>query len=115
MENHPLVFNCAIGKDRTGILAAVLLSALGVDDEDIIEDYVLSGPYMVELLKRKVEWPEIAAAEKVLPDYFWGAVPESMEMLLSALRKEYGSIRHYIEAYSADSSLISRLEKALLV
>ena len=43
-SNHPLVFHCAGGKDRTGILAAVVLSVLGVADEDIIKDYTLSGP-----------------------------------------------------------------------
>lgn len=40
--NVPLVFNCAAGKDRTGVAAALLLSVLGVDENDIIEDYCLS-------------------------------------------------------------------------
>ncbi|OGO31296.1 MAG: hypothetical protein A2Z29_08840, partial [Chloroflexi bacterium RBG_16_56_11] len=42
-ENHPLIFHCAVGKDRTGILAAILLSVLGVADKDIIDDYCLSA------------------------------------------------------------------------
>jgi protein-tyrosine phosphatase len=45
-ENHPLVFHCAVGKDRTGILAAVLLNILGVPDDDVIEDYALSAQPM---------------------------------------------------------------------
>ncbi len=113
--NHPLVFHCAIGKDRTGILAAVLLSVLGVEDEEIIEDYALSGPYMVELISRKDSWPEIAAAVKALPGYFWEAVPESMDSLLTTFKKEYGSAVGYVEAQGSESSLISRLENALLV
>jgi protein-tyrosine phosphatase len=114
-ENHPLVFHCAIGKDRTGILAAVLLSALDVADEDIIEDYTLSAPYMVELISYKDKDPEIATAVKVLPGYFWEAVPESMNLLLSTLKKEYGSTVGYLKENGADSSLVKRLEKALLV
>jgi len=90
-ENHPLVFNCAVGKDRTGILAAVLLSVLGVEDEDIIEDYSLSGPYMEELLKKINSDPKASQAAQPLPEYFWKASPESMALFLNTLCEEYGS------------------------
>lgn len=113
-ENHPLVFHCAIGKDRTGILAAVLLSVLGVKDEDIIEDYSLSAPYMEELLERINNDPEMAKAIKPLPDYFWKAAPESMALFLSTLRREYGSVRDYVKAQGVEPSLIKRLESSLL-
>jgi protein-tyrosine phosphatase len=42
-ENLPLLFHCAAGKDRTGVLAAVILKSLGVADEIICADYVLTG------------------------------------------------------------------------
>ena len=51
MENLPLLFHCAVGKDRSGVLAAFLLSILGVADEDVIKDYILSGPYMKGILE----------------------------------------------------------------
>src|SRR5436190_2005958 len=38
----PLVFHCAAGKDRTGVVAALTLSLLGVSDDDIATDYSLS-------------------------------------------------------------------------
>jgi protein-tyrosine phosphatase len=38
----PLIFNCTAGKDRTGVAAALILSALGVRREEIFEDYLLS-------------------------------------------------------------------------
>ena len=114
-ENHPLVFHCAIGKDRTGILAAVLLSVLGVKDEVIIEDYSLSTPYMEQLLERINSNPETAKYIKPLPDYFWEASAESMSLFLSTLRNEYGSIEGYLKAQGTESSLIDRLEKALLI
>ncbi len=40
--NTPLVFNCSAGKDRTGIAAALILSVLGVSQEDILADYAMS-------------------------------------------------------------------------
>jgi protein-tyrosine phosphatase len=113
-ENHPLVFHCAIGKDRTGILAAVLLSVLGVRDEDIIEDYTLSTPYMEELLRQINSNPEMAKNIEPLPHYFWEATPESMSLFLSTLRREYGSVIDYLKAQGAEPSLVQRLEKALL-
>lgn len=52
----PAVFHCAAGKDRTGILAAVVLGLLGVDDDVIAADYALSQSAMVDFfgfLKRQ--------------------------------------------------------------
>jgi protein-tyrosine phosphatase len=114
-ENHPLVFRCAVGKDRTGLLAAMLLSVLGVADEDIIEDYALSGPAMQAVIKRLSSKPETAGMVTRVPAFFWEAAPEAMALLLDALKKEYGSVEGYLKENGADSSLVKRLEKALLV
>src|SRR5436309_1967722 len=42
----PLVFNCTAGKDRTGVAAALLLTALGVPRESVVQDYLLTNRYM---------------------------------------------------------------------
>ncbi|MFI6447375.1 tyrosine-protein phosphatase [Kitasatospora sp. NPDC050543] len=42
-ETLPALLHCAVGRDRTGIAVAVLLGALGVRDEDIVDDYLLSN------------------------------------------------------------------------
>ena len=44
-DRIPMIVHCAAGKDRTGVLTAVLLSFLGVDDETIIADYTLSNTF----------------------------------------------------------------------
>ena len=41
----PLVFHCFTGKDRTGVFAMILLLALGVDEETVLQDYMLSNEY----------------------------------------------------------------------
>jgi protein-tyrosine phosphatase len=114
-ENQPLVFNCAVGKDRTGILAAILLSLLDVPEADIIADYALSAPYMEEMLQRIKREPPAADSSPPIPDVFWSATPESMALFLATLRREHGSIAAYLKAQGAPASLVSRLEKALLV
>ena len=40
-KNHPLLFHCGAGKNRSGLLAAFVVSILGVSDDDIIADYTL--------------------------------------------------------------------------
>jgi protein-tyrosine phosphatase len=114
-KNHPLVFNCAIGKDRTGMLAAMLLSVLGVADADIIEDYSLSDQYMDALREQLKKADDVPDDVKLLPDFFWRAEPASMALLLSTIRQEYGSIKDYLEFMGCEPSLTERLEKALLV
>ena len=40
---HPVAFFCAAGKDRTGLVAAIVLGALGVADETVAADYALTA------------------------------------------------------------------------
>jgi protein-tyrosine phosphatase len=113
--NHPLVFHCRVGKDRTGVLAALLLAAAGVIDEDIVHDYTLSAPFMPEIRDRTRNDPAIPPEAKELPDFHWEASVESMARFLALLRREYGSAAGYLEAQGGDTSLPRRLEEALLV
>lgn len=114
-ENHPLVFNCNAGKDRSGILAAIILGVLGVADEDIIEDYTLTAPCMEEFINRWNNDIRTADVNKSLPEYQLEVSPKSMALFLSTLEPEYGSVIGYIEAQGAEVSLIHRLKKALLI
>lgn len=50
-NNIPAVINCAHGKDRTGILSALVLSVLGETEENIIKDYTLSQVYYYRKLQ----------------------------------------------------------------
>ena len=47
-HHAPLAFNCSAGKDRTGIAAALILTALGVPKEVVMEDYLLSNRYYAQ-------------------------------------------------------------------
>ena len=114
-HNHPLVFHCSVGKDRTGVLAAMLLAAAGVMDEDVIHDYTLSAPFMPELRDHWRNDPAAPPEVKEVPDFQWEASAESMARFLALLRREYGSAAGYLKAQGADNSLLQRLEEALLV
>jgi protein-tyrosine phosphatase len=113
--NHPLVFHCSAGKDRTGVLAAMVLTAMGIVDDDVVEDYTLSAPLMKDIRDRMTRDPDTGPSVKDLPDFQWEASAESMTGFLSLLRREYGSADGYLTANGADRSLADRLKAALLV
>ena len=68
--NHPLVFHCTQGKDRAGIAAAILLSALGVPWETVVEDYLLSNIQRRERIGAELRTMRASAARQrgISPD-----------------------------------------------
>lgn len=59
-DNLPFVFHCNAGQSRSGIVAAVVLSVLGVADDDIIQDYTLTAPHMKEFVEHWNNDPQTA-------------------------------------------------------
>ena len=113
-DNHPLIFHCSAGKDRTGVLAAMVLAAVGVVDEDVVDDYTRSAPFMIDIRDRMTRDPDTGPGVKDLPDFNWDASAESMAIFLSLLRRQFGSAAGYLKANGASSSLVDRLKLALL-
>ncbi|HYA69030.1 MAG TPA: tyrosine-protein phosphatase [Acidimicrobiales bacterium] len=113
--NLPAVFHCSVGKDRTGVLAAVVLGLLGVADESIAQDYALSGEAMVRVLERlEREYPD---ADEIIDRYrpvILSADPASMLGLLDALRAEYGSFEAWAGRLGIEAA-VARLRDVLLV
>ncbi len=113
--NVPAVFHCAAGKDRTGVLAALVLGLLGVDDELIVADYGLSGRSMDQLVERlKATSPEALSAMNDQPSAYLAAPPGAMQHLLTHLRREHGSITAYTEAIGVGSDVVDGLRATLL-
>jgi hypothetical protein len=115
-ERLPLVFHCSVGKDRTGVLAAVLLSVLGVSDDDIAADYALSRAAMREM----AEWgstprPESFEPMAAPPPAFLDAPPLAMRRFLALARTTYGSLTQYVVGAGLDRERVDALRTALLV
>jgi protein-tyrosine phosphatase len=114
-RNYPLVFHCNAGKDRSGILSAILLDALGVPPADIIEDYNLTALCIDEFIARWDADPKTADVHKNLPDFQKYTDPETIKYFLAMFKKEFGSAAGYLKSNGADKTLVKRLQKALLV
>jgi hypothetical protein len=96
---YPLVFHCFAGKDRTGILTALVLGLLGVADEDISADYALSRAAMHRLLEwlRSQSESDIPLLESIATAIV-AADPETMAAFLSGFRAAHGSFDAYAAA-----------------
>jgi protein-tyrosine phosphatase len=111
----PAVFHCSAGKDRTGVLSALILGFLGVPDETIVEDYALSGPAMVDLLAHlKAEYPDAAEAVEEHAPAILRVMPESMEEFLAQMRGTYGSFDALAEQLEVVGA-VERLRGTLLI
>lgn len=116
VESGAVVFHCAAGKDRTGIVAALLLSGLGVSDEIIELDYALSAPAAERVRAWVLEQaPEYLEQFSRVPPVFFAAHPEAIGGLLRDLREDHGSIREYCRTIGVEPDVWARLEKTFLV
>ena len=110
----PAVFHCTAGKDRTGVLSAIVLSLLGVDEPTVVADYALSGAAMLRLRAKLIQkYPEGRETIENIDEVF-SADPAQMEQLLDHIQEQYGSVGAYVEGLGASPDLVERLRAALL-
>lgn len=103
------LFHCRVGKDRTGVIAMLLLEAVGVPDDCIIADYAATERYMGRFLHAQRIGVSLLVRKKV-PRCLFEALPVEMERTLAYLREHYGNARRYlIEAAGCDEALVDRL------
>jgi hypothetical protein len=87
--SQPALFHCAAGKDRTGVVAAVLLDVLGVAHETIAEDYALTVHALPAIIERLAALPPYRALQTAsLEDHIPEA--ETMRRFLARLTAELG-------------------------
>jgi protein-tyrosine phosphatase len=89
--SYPLVFHCTAGKDRTGILAALVLAVLGVPDDVIAADYALSQAAMARLVAWARDQQGVFARPRgVVPSIAVEARPGTIVAFLDKLRARGG-------------------------
>jgi protein-tyrosine phosphatase len=112
--NHPIVFHCAAGKDRTGLVAALLLSLLGVDDEAVATDYAISAEHIDELIDRHRAQAEAEGGTVEVSDALLAADAEVMMNVLQEMHRRYGSAEQYLQTYGLESEAVAALRDSLL-
>ena len=98
----PTLFHCSAGKDRTGIVAAVLLGVLGVPDHVIVTDYTLSATAMHRLVAYyQATYPDAAEQLSRVAPAMVAANPNAMAGLVRGLHRDYGTFDDYASAIGA--------------
>jgi protein tyrosine/serine phosphatase len=108
------VYHCAAGKDRTGVISAVLLGVLGVPDELIVADYALSAENIDAIIERVMNMKGYEAALSKMPADTLHARPETMEFVVGEIATRYGSMSDYLRAAGvSDDVLVALAHKCL--
>ena len=109
------VFHCAAGKDRTGVISAILLGLLGVPDDVIVADYVATRENLDTIVDRLSALEGYRAMLAALPPDTMHANPETMVEFLERLRAAHGSVEVYARHAGVTADAISRLRGRLLI
>lgn len=101
-EEVPFLFHCTAGKDRTGVLGALLLKLLDVPENIILADYELTNQYADDILgemqglvnafstsEKKIDLENFRPMAEARPAY--------LEIAFDEMQKEYGSVDAYLE------------------
>ena len=108
-----ILFNCTAGKDRTGIVAALLLSLADVSRDDIVADYAISAELISELVAEFLELSRQRGGDTVSYARMLRSPGPTMARALSSIDTEHGSLDDYLIAAGMDAAQIARLRNRL--
>ena len=110
----PGVFFCAAGKDRTGVMSAVILGAIGVRDSDIVEDYFLTADAIEQIIGRFAETSGAPEMYRDLPASHFAPYAETMEIVVDGVRERWGSFADYLIDHGLARASLDSLTASLL-
>lgn len=117
-DQDALVFHCTAGKDRTGFSAYLILSALGVDSETIMKDYLLTNTALMNFLRGQAAALRAGHHSEIEIENFialWSADKAYLQSATQALKEDYGNVNGFlINGLKLAQSDINDLKKMYL-
>lgn len=119
-DRFPAVFHCAAGKDRTGFIAAILLTALDVQPAQIYTDYLLTaerwkGPASESAIRRYL----LPLCDHEPPDdvvrTLAGVSQRYLDTAFATIDREFGGINRYLERVGLDTQARNTLKALMLM
>lgn len=120
LGDQQLLIHCASGKDRTGFGAALILDVLGVEEEGIVDDYLLTNSYLpveqeIERLSKELRDQEGAAVSEEVLRPMLELRPEYIRACFEEIKKRYDSREHFFQtALSLDDAKVAKLKDRYL-
>ncbi len=118
-QDGAVLFHCTAGKDRTGIIAGLLLDLAGVPKAEIVHNYAISAHYLEGQPKDSAMNAQIMALVKQNPEIarkmagMSGTAPDNMEQFLAALHSQYGGAEGYLKSIGVSEQEIQQLKVRL--
>lgn len=103
-----VLYHCSAGKDRTGVISALLLSLAGVEQDDILADYQISYTYLRKIIAN------FMADVADIPMYMLHSNIEYMEGFLQAFYAKYGSTVEYLREIGLSDAQIDAIRQRLV-
>lgn len=110
--DKPFMFHCFCGKDRTGMVAALLLNAAGVCKEDIIADYEVSYTYIKPYIHREIQNKSGLIWDGAYERFY--SHGENMEHILDFIEEEFGGAIGYFRKIGLSEEEIEALRHKLI-
>lgn len=95
-EGKPVLWHCTQGKDRTGVAAVLLLTALGIDEESIRREYLLTNEATRETLAAMLAMDAPPFPPDIAREIFL-VFEDNLKSYLHCIELEYGSVMNYLE------------------
>jgi len=112
----PILFHCAAGKDRTGVLAAIVLSIVGVESAAIIDDYLATNERIGRIETRLAALPSYESGIRTRADADQLRVrPEVMAGVLERVREIWGDAAGWARSAGVPDESLDSLRKRLVV
>lgn len=113
-ERRPLLFHCSTGKDRTGWAAAVILTLLGVSEEDVMREYLLTNEQLLPALQPVLDQFQAAGGDPQLLMPVLGVRPDYLNAAFAEIKKRWGSMEAYLnDGLGLDAATHGQLRETL--
>lgn len=109
-----VLFHCTAGKDRTGIIAALLLAVAGVETATIVEDYALTKAQIAPLISIFLDEAATRGTDIETFRPLLACEPETMAATMAYIAQTYGSVETYLAAIGLAPVTIARLRSRLV-
>ena len=99
INNGVILFHCQSGKDRTGIIAMLLLLIAGASELDVLADYIISPTYLRPVARKRKE-----------PFESIGIWPDELELIMGVLKADYGGAENYLKEIGVSNENIEKIK-----
>lgn len=115
LADGPVLVHCAYGKDRTGLIIALIQAVLGVPEDAIVEEYARSDAPS----QRRYQWmraePYPGDADiSLMSPFLFTSPPETMRTFLALIRRDFGSLRAWVDHFHLPAITTDGLRGGLL-